>query len=50
MADLFVYIELMLLLFTSKPGTKSAAELRSGPATELGSPHSGARGCPIAEP
>jgi hypothetical protein len=35
-ADLFVYIGLMLLLFTSKPGTESAVELRSGPTTELG--------------
>jgi hypothetical protein len=35
-ADLSVCISLMLLLSTAELGTESVAELRSGPATELG--------------
>jgi hypothetical protein len=37
-------------LSTTELGTKSAAELQSGPTTELGSPRSGARGCRVAKP
>jgi hypothetical protein len=40
----------MFLLSTAELGTESAAELWSGPATELGSPRIGAGGYRVAEP
>jgi hypothetical protein len=49
-ADLSVCISLMPLLSMTELGTKSIAELRSGPRTKLGSPCSGAGGCRMAEP
>jgi hypothetical protein len=46
----FVCISLMPFLSTTELGTESTAELQTGPATELGSPCSGAGGCPVVEP